>query len=271
MAYVSSALAVSKEARPAHDKRLSIRLRDDGFSFAETTVSGELLALGEAEGRHAQTMTEVGADVKAFFSGIGIKPLGYASAELVVMADEHVWVPDELFVPTSARQYLKVAGGRGATAMTCECKSIGSTSVYAANEPLVRAFKVAVPGLVVVNQHAKLVQLLPRAASHPMLVTHWRSGWVDIAAFRGGHYVYGNALRFGSEAEALFHTLEVMKACKIEGERAELLMCGDVDRERYLRFRPYFPTAGLCSGNVNKPSDPDFRTLPTYRNALILI
>ena len=236
------------------------------------TDSGVLLTFGEAEGMHAGSMTGVMADVKAFFASAGIRPLGYRSMELVVLSNESVWVPDELYSAAANRQYLKLVGSEAITLMSAPCKALASTAVFAASDAMAMAFKVALPGLTVINQHVKLasIGLEKRSVDHPLLLTLWRDKVVDFAAFRDGRYVYGNTIPFKDDSEALFHTIEVLKSYNLENVNAELLMCGDVDRDRFALLRPYFPTASLYTGLHTSYLNAAFKTLHTYKNALIL-
>lgn len=231
-----------------------------------------LLTFGEAEGMHAGSMTGVMADVKTFFQSTGIQPLGYRSMELVVLSNESVWVPDELYSSAANRQYLKLAGSEAITLMTAPCKALASTAVFSASDAMAMAFKVALPGLTVVNQHVKLasIGLEKRSATHPLLLTLWRERVIDFAAYRDGRYVYGNTIPFKNDSEALFHVVEVLKSYGLENANAELLMCGDVDRDRFALLRPYFPVASLYTGVHTSYINPAFKTLHTYRNALIL-
>jgi hypothetical protein len=270
--YRSKTLIVTNNAFAPAEKKLSICLRPNGFSFSELTATGVLLTFGDAEGEHAASMTGVMADVKAFFASVGIRPLGYGSIQLVVISDESVWVPDELYAATSNRHYLKLAGSMALSALTAPCKALASTAVFTANEALTMAFKVAFPGLKVVNQHVKLASsnIERRSASHGVLLAHWREHAVDYAAYKGGRYVYGNTIPYGTDSEALFHTVEVMKSYGLEGADSELLLCGEVGRERFALLRPYFPTVTLYTGTHTSYLNPEFKTLHTYRNALIL-
>lgn len=270
--YRCKTLIVTEKEFPTSEKRLSICLRSNGFSFSEVTLAGVLLTFGEAEGIHASSMTGIMADVKAFFASVGIRPLGYASMELVVLSNDSVWVPDELYAPAANRQYLKLVGSAAVTVMATPCKALASTAVYVASESLATAFKVAMPGLAVVNQHVKLatIGLERRSAQHPVLLAHWREGVIDFAAFRDGRYIYGNTVPFSSDSEAQFHTVEVLKSFGLENADTELLMCGDVGRERFALLRPYFPAASLYTGTHTSYLNPAFKALHTYRNALIL-
>ena len=270
--YNCKTLIVTEKEFAFSEKRLSICLRPNGFSFSEVTLSGVLLTFGEAEGCHAATMTGVMADVKAFFSSVGIRPLGYAGMELVVMSDESVWVPDELYSPSAHRQYLKLAGSEAASILASPCKALSSTAVYVAPDAVVTAFKVALPGLTVVNQHVKLASmgLEKRSVEHPLLLTHWREKVIDFAAYRDGRYIFGNTIPFANDNDAQFHAIEVLKSFDLENADTELLMCGEVGRERFALLRPYFPVASLFTGTHSSYLNPAFKTLHTYRNALIL-
>ena len=270
MPYSCKSLLKTDNGLASREKRLSICLGANGFSFAEVTPAGQLLTFGEAEGRHAATMTEVMNDLKALFAAAGIRPWGNTTAELIVLSDTNVWVPDELYTATANRKYLKLVGGDADAIMTCQSKALASTALFAADEQIVTAFKVAIPGVQVINQHVKMASLAPRSASHPVLLSHWREGRVDLAAFRDGRYLYGNTFSFADADEALYHVVDVMKTYALESNATELLMCGDVDRDRYAQFRPYFPQVTLFEGNL-QPLAPEFRRLHTYRYALVLM
>lgn len=273
MPYIKKTLITTEACDAVHDKRLSISLTADGFSFSELSAQGDLLAFGEAVGGHAVSMTDATRDIKTFFAQVGVKPLGFRSMELMVLSDENVWVPDEVFTPTAVRQYLKVVGGEGRQVMTAPCRQLASTAVFSADEGLATAFKVALPSLKVINQHVKMASIPALGASHPVLLSHWRSvaneGRVDLAAFVDGRYVYGNTVCFTDESALRFQMLEVVRTFGLERPDTELLMCGDVDRERFSRFRPYFPKTTLYTGRCRAGAE--FRQLHTYRHALILL
>ena len=269
--YACKTLIGTTNELASREKRLSICLGANGFSFTEATPGGELLTFGEAEGRHAATMTSVMADVKAFFAAAGIRPLGYAAMELIVLSDESTWVPDELYSSFSNRNYLRLVGSTPDMLMTCHSRALASTAVFAANEQVVTAFKVAMPGVAVMHQHAKMAQLAPRCSTHPVLLAFWRQGRVDVAAFREGRYLYGNTLRFANDNEAVYHLVEVMKTHGLEEPTTELLLCGDVDRDRYTMLRPYFPATTLFNGTFSRDRSPELRSLHAYRHALIMM
>ena len=271
MSYTCKTLITTDSEVASREKRLSICLGANGFSFSEMTAGGCLLTFGEVEGSHAKSITELMSDVKNLFASVGIRPLGYASTELILFSDESVWVPDELFTSTATRKYLRLMGSEPATVMTCRYAPLSSTAVFSGDELLATAFKVAMPGLSVINQHVKMAQLAPRCSGRTVLLTHWREGRVDVAAFDGTRYLYGNTLCFHGDNEAVYHIVDVMKSFGLENGNTELLMCGDVSRERYAVARPYFPKVSLFNGTATQFSNPEFGRLHTYRHALILM
>lgn len=271
MSYSCKTKITTANSFAPYEKKISICLTPNGFSFSEATVNGKLLAFGEAEGLHAQTMTGVVADVKAFFSSFGIQPFGYSVLELIAVSNESVWVPDELYLAGNNRQYLRLVGGKSATTIATTCKSIGSTAVYGVNDMLTTAFKVAIPGLVLMNQHVKLTsaELCRRSSNHPVVLLYRRNGYIDIAAYREGRYRYSNSLPVSNDKDALFHTLEMVKLYDMEDPATEMLLCGDVDRDSFAMFRPYFPKITLFSGFFT--ADSAFAKLHTYRYVYVLI
>ena len=271
MPYSCKTLIKTDQELASREKRLSICLGANGFSFTETSTAGILLSFGEVEGKHAETMTEVMKDLKSFFASAGIRPLGYASSELIVLTDESVWVPDELYSSFNMRKYLKLMGSEPTMVMTCHSQSLASTSVFAATEHVVMAFKVVMPGVVVLNQHAKFAQIAPQSAHRQLLLSHWRKGRVDVAAFCDERYLFGNTLAFDNCDEAIYHIVDVMKSFNLESSATELLMCGDVNRELFSQARPYFPHVTLFNGTAKQSSNPQLQQLHTYRYALILM
>lgn len=268
MPYITKTLITSEGCDASREKRLSICLLADGFSFAQLSPSGELLSFGEVEGGHEPGMTDVTRNLKSYFAEVGIRPLTFSRMQLTVFSNDNAWVPDEIYQPGSNRQYMKIVGGSGQGLMTAQCRAIASTAVFSASDQLATAFKVAMPGLTVANQHVRLASLASQFAGAPVLISHWREGHVDLAAYRDGRYVYGNTFAFTDESTALFHLVDVMKTYGLECDGMRLLMCGDVSRERFNGLRPYFPTVSLFNGNarLNGP----FRTFHAYRHALLL-
>ena len=272
MPYSCKTLITSANELAPREKRLSICLGADGFSFAETSTAGALVSFAVYAGPHANSINQVMTDVKSVFASLGIRPFSFSASDLIVISDENVWVPDELYTATANRKYMElVAGSNDRQLMSAHSTALASTAVFSTDEHLVTAFKVALPGINVMNQHLKMARLAPLSADHPVVLSHWREGRVDLAAFSEGHYLYGNTLTFANANEALYRVVDVVKCFGLESPATELLMCGDVDRERYAQFRPYFPKVTLFNGTVSHSLNPEFKRVHAYRHALILM
>lgn len=269
MPYSSRNLVIAPERDAVHDKRLSICLAADGFSYAELSAQGELLAYGEADGGHSRQMTDATRYIRQFFSDAGIRPLGFRRMELIVCSDECAWVPDEVYNTASGRACLRLVGGNGANVLAAQCREIASTAVFAADDVLTTAFKVALPGLTVTNQHVRMFSCAKLSGGRSLLLTHWRNGHVDIAAFRDGRYLYGNTLSYTEEGPLAYQLVEIVRTFGLEASRTVMLMCGDVDRQRFAMLRPFFPKVELFTGTA-KLGD-TFKTFHSYRHALLLI
>ena len=269
--YHCNTLITTDKEFASREKRISICLGANGFSFTETTTGNLLLTFGIVEGTHGSTMTDVMADIKALFASLHINPLGYASSELIVLSDENVWVPDELYTLTAVRQYFHLTGAEPLSIMNCHSAPLASTMLFSANEHVTTAFKVIMPGLKVMNQHLKMSQLDRQKHPKPLLLTHWREGRVDVAAFSAERYLYGNTLSFANTDEAVFRIVDVMKSHQLETPDTEVLLCGNVDRDIYAAARPYFPKVSLFSGTPMQFLNPQFEQLHTYRHALLLM
>ena len=68
MAYRCKTLIATEGDSSNQEKRLSICLVADGFSFSVTSPDGILYAFGEAEGQHATSITDATRDIKAVFA-----------------------------------------------------------------------------------------------------------------------------------------------------------------------------------------------------------
>lgn len=251
---------------------LALELLADGFAYAVQDAQGTLLSVGRAHGRHAATMTQVMSDVKGFFASVGIPLVGYSRMTLLVTADAAVWVPKELYDPAAGRSYLRAVGGTATSLLSAESTRLNAVSLFSSDERLVTAFKVALPGIVVTNQHVAMAdRLLQRAGKqHATLMLRWDRNGIDMAATKGGHYIFGNRLSFSSKEQAIYLVVEMLRVYGLADEGCEMLLCGDVDRDIFARLQPYFPTASLYTGQHTSLGNAAMKGLHTYRHALIV-
>ncbi|MBR1798467.1 MAG: DUF3822 family protein [Bacteroidales bacterium] len=259
-------------------KKLSICLDAGGFSFSEIDADGQLFTLAVAQGDTSLGMTQQMSAIKSLFQHVGIVPLGYGQMELIVPADRSVWVPDELFDVAMSRTYMarvgatasSTDGGQPLALLTCHDDATASTHLYEADDTRVKAFKVALPGLQVISQHAKMARMPMRqmADKEGLMLLHFRANQVDYAAYRDGRYVFGTTTRRIADGDMLYRTIETKVLLFGKDAETKLMMCGDVGRDTYRCFAPYFSQTTLYRGNVVIADAT--RTVQTHRYALIL-
>lgn len=260
---------------PSYEKRLSICLTPNGFSFSVTTQKGSLLTVGDVSMPMDQPMTALAADIKSFFAEKNISVFGYESTRLIVPTDHFVWLPENLYEAGKERQYLSMVTlpptGVGYYAHRDEHQQ--AYMVFVASTTVVTAFRIAVPGIALFSQHSQLAStcLFEKSSNHPLIVMHLRKGKADFAAFGGGRLLLSNTYEVKNVEDILTRALAIMKEFSLEQPNMELSLCGEVDREIYGALRPYFPNVTLFNGANYRIYNPEFQHLHTYRHALILV
>lgn len=274
MSYKVTTLITTDKAVANDEKRLSICLRSNGFSFSIVTLDRVLLTFGEAEFDFDQPLGTLTQQLKDFFADNGIVTFGLRQMDLVVLSECFVWMPTQLYDTTRDRQYLHTVGSPDVAlgVFHNEVPLLKSHMIFSAPTTVVTAFKVAIPGIDVQCQHSALVnhELLQRSARHPLMLLHVRQGNVDIEAFYGGQLLLSNSYTCPERSELLYRALGVMKQLHLETPDMELTICGEVDRELFGYLQHYFPSVTLHTGGAVTFENPEFQTFPTYRHALLL-
>ena len=267
--YISSGRDV-----PSEEKCLSICLQANGFSFSVVSTSGAWLSFGEVYIGPTPTMTEAVQLIRNRLAEGGVVPVGYHSMELVVLSRYFVMVPDALYEPGNDRQYLKPLAqlSLGTGVYSHHHETLGAQVVFAGDNTLVSAFKIALPGVKVMCQFSKMIgeQLIQRSATHPCMLLHVREGAVDVAVASEGALVFANSFDQHETSEVLFTAINVMKQLHVEGATLETMVCGDVDRARFAEMRRYFPQLTLYCGKEVQVLTAEMAHLPAYKHALIL-
>ncbi|MBR1835202.1 MAG: DUF3822 family protein [Bacteroidales bacterium] len=255
------------------EKRLSICLRSNGFSFSVATVDDLLLTVGDCPFEEGLSAIEAARHV-AKTIGEDEVALGFKQMSLILPTMQSVCVPAHLYDPSADRQYLatvaRVAEGCGI--YHSFSAGLNAYFVFAAPSDVATSFKVTLPGIDVLCQHAVLAEAALRSASsfHPYILLHVREGAADIEAFFNGNLLLSNSYPAGNSEEVLYHALSVMKHLHLETPDMELAICGLVDRTFFSRMQHFFPNVTLYTGKTYTFLNPEFQTLHTYRHTLIL-
>ncbi|MCR4660065.1 MAG: DUF3822 family protein [Bacteroidales bacterium] len=273
MTYSTEALVSAAATATGNETRLSICRKPNGFSFALTS-GNELLTVAEARREGEGSLTDEAAAIKQYFESLGIKIFDLTKTEIVAVTDNFAWVPEELYTQGMEHQYLSLVdpSSVAAAVYTEHNPNLKSRIVFSVNDSLLTAFKIALPGLVVTCQHAKLANQTLASACGPdgMAVLHLRTDKADVAVYNGGRYLMGRTLQVDGVESLIFDVLEIIKTLNVENDRFRLLLCGDVSRESYAAIRPYFASVALYTGRPWTLSTDELRHLHTYRHALIL-
>ncbi len=274
MSYKINSLIASDKEVASYEKRLSICLASNGFSFSISTIHDELLAFGEVECNTAAPMSELIADIKGIMAEAHIQPFGLKEKELVIYSQQFVWVPQHLYDEKKQREYLEALCtiATGCSVNVDYNDAIKAYMVFSADNNIVSAFKIAVPGLKVRCQHSKMANptLLESSDMKSVLFMNIRFGMTDFAVFCNKKLQISNTFSCANWDETLYHALNLTKQFHLEDATMLTAVCGDVDRERFASLRNYFPNVALYTGRQLALTVPEMQHIPTYRHALIL-
>lgn len=276
MSYRTNSLLVSKIELPSNEKKLSICLKPNGFSFSVISVQDVLLAIGEAESDSAFQDDFVGmsAQIRSYFQSIDLFPLGYCEVRLVVPSEYGVWVPAPLYDESHLRHYLNLSGYRNTESglFASYNKCLDSYMVFPFDNSLVSAFKIALPKLVVTNNHDAFVSesLLRWSGTNPIMVLNLRDGYIDIEAFKDGNLLLSATYPVADDRSIVLQSVDVMKRLDLESPDMQLQLCGEVSKEKYTVLRNYFPSVRLYTGRPLRMGMVEMQQVHTYRSAVIL-
>lgn len=257
-----------------YEKRLSICLSSNGFSFSLRSLSDELLAIGDVACNPEAPMVELLTDVKNAFAEMRMPPFGMKETELVVPSSQFVWMPQHLYDDTKKNAYLdalcKVSNGYGVYSDFNE--EIKSYMIFSANNNQVSAFKIALPGLRVRCQHSKMVNsyLLAKSDMRSVLMINVREGESDYCVFCNKKLQMSNTFRCDSIDETIYHALNITKQFHLEDAAMDVYVCGEIDRDKYAKLRPYFNKVALFTGGNLRLTVVEMQHVAAYKYALIL-
>lgn len=274
MSHPVTSIITTGDAVANEESRLSICLRANGFSFSVATLDGTLLTVGDSQSDGWKLDSTAAKHVTQTVMADRDAALGFRQMRLIVPGSQFAWVPQHLFDAAHATQYLHYVAevGEGNGIYHIFSPHLQAYMVFAAPEQLVTAFKVALPGIDVHNQHSTLVTapVLQTSAGHPVILMHVRDGYADIEAMFNSQLLLSNTFAAAEDEELLYHALNVMKRLRLETPDMELKICGNVERNLYARLSRFFPSVTLYTGLPYRFLNPEFETLHTYRHALIL-
>lgn len=258
----------------SHEKRLSICILSNGFSFSVISKKDELLALGDIECDMAAPMSQLLITVKEIFNKLGILTFGLDEVELVVPSRHFVWIPMHLYDEAKNRDYVEAIHklAVGETVFADYNASAGAYLVFVADSNIVSAFRIAIPGLKVRAQHSKLVNAdtLDASQMKSLMVINMRGKESDFAIMVNRKLQLSNSFDCTNLDETLYHAVNINKQMRLDDLPLTVALCGDTDRDGYNRVREFFDSVALYTGRNLSMSNEELRRAPVYRYALIL-
>lgn len=274
MSYLTNTFITNDTVVPSYDKRISICLETNGYSFSITSVHDDLLSFGVVAFDGNPGMTEAVNMVRSVWSEHNITPMDFGSKELVVVSSQAVLVPDELYEPDNDRRYLDplVKMPFGMAAFSDSLDVLKAKAVFAADTNLVAAFKIVMPGLKVRCQYSKLVNqdLMDRSKMRNLMVLYLRQSALDAVVYCNRKLLLANSYPCNNIKDVTFQSVDLMKQLKLDESQLDVLICGAVDPESYGEIRQFFPKVDLYCGRTLSKSTEELQHLHTYRHVLVL-
>jgi hypothetical protein len=274
MSYITNSFISSDKEVPSYDKRISICLEANGFSFSIVSVQNELLTFGAISFEGPLSMSEAVNMIRNIWNEHNVVPFGFHELELVTASRHFVLVPDELYEQGDDRKYLEplVKIPFGLSVFSAHNDDLGAQVVFTADTNLVSAFKIAMPGLKVRCQYNKLVNadLMKRSQMKSVMLLNMRKDSMDVIVYCNRKVQLVNSYASADTQEAIYNAVNVMKQLHLENAQLDVLICGDVDRECFGEMSRFLPNTDLYCGLPLTKSTVELQHLHTYHHALIL-
>lgn len=271
MAYtIKTYIADTAEVSSA-DKKLSISLKPDGFSFTIFAGNRHLLHYCDVALDTNGSIATISADIKSLFADKKISTFGFKEAELIAVTELSSWLPEHLYERGRERQYLSLVGNTksGTTCFSDYSELLKSYVVFTADSTAVSAFKITFPGIRIRCQYSKLVVPEFVQQSDPVMLLNIRHGYCDFVASSGGQLQLSNAYECTSQGDIMYRALNVAKSLGIDNTALTLYLCGDVDKATYDMFIKYFPQVKLYTGHPFTCNNEEFRNIHVYKEVMV--
>ena len=275
MSYKINSFILSDTRIQDIDKKLSICLSANGFSFSETSLGGKLLAIGDVDVEMSKSVAAMLIQLREVFAKLAINPSLFAETEVVEPVSRFAWIPEHLYKKGSERQYLQ---------MVCPLdpkdelkveysEKMQAYCIFVTESPAIPALKILVPKLKHRCQHSVLDEsshIADKSKTRPVIAANLRQGYIDVAVFFEQKLLMSNTLSCTSTSDAEFTLLNVIGNLQLRKDAVEVLLSGDVDKERYQQMRPFFAKLGLNLGRPVTIADDSLRRVHIYKYALTI-
>ncbi|MBP5326726.1 MAG: DUF3822 family protein [Bacteroidales bacterium] len=273
MSYKINSFIASNKDVASNEKRLSICLSSNGFSFSMLHAD-QLIMLCDISCDMKANMAAMMTTIKEVFNEVGLIPYALKETELVVPSGQFVWVPRHLFDEQRQRDCIealsKVPSGYGVFSNLN--LAVGAYMVFTADNSAVSAFKICIPGLKIRCQHDKLLSasVLENSDMKSLLLMNIREGKTDFEVVCNKKLQLSNTFDCANANETLYHALNITKQFHLEDAAMTVAVCGDIDRDSFSLMRGYFADMVLYNGAPLTLTVPEMQHIHLYKYAMIL-
>lgn len=274
MAYKINTFISSDTRIQDGDKKLSICLSANGFSFSVISDSNKLLAIGEVACEASKSLGTAMTNIRGAFAELKINPAFFGEVELIEPVQKFTLVPEHLYKKGEEKALLQtVCEVENARSIVVDySEKMQLYAIFVTENPMVQTFKFIAPKLKHRCQHEKLIEssLLEKSISRPVLALNVNETTFDIAVFAEQQLKMCNTQQGDSKEDAAFALLNATQQLSLKRENIELHISGNVDKNWYDCLRKYFAKVVLNTGRKLVFENEEFYHLHTYRYALTL-
>lgn len=271
--FVNSQTVLENFNSTDYQKKLSICLETNGFSFAVVNEKDTLLAFADIACNYPETLSQVIETIKKVFSDIKIEYMLMDEIELIVPANKHIWIPEHLFDQTKLREYfgLTTALEVKETVFYSFSEKLQAYSLFAYSDTIISAFKVTMPGIKVKSQHAKMLesQLLEKSRMKTNIEIYLRKDYFDVAVFDSKKLLISNTYRYSSVDDVAYYALLLLNQFRLNQDAVEIYLSGKADKNIYACLERFFRKITLYTGKKMEFATNDIYYLHLYQYSML--
>lgn len=257
-----------------YQKKLSICLETNGFSFTIINEKNKMFAFGDVSCAFPETLSQIIVLIKQVFTDLNVEYALMDETELIVSSNKSTWVPESLFDAKHTREYFRVLSPLEVkeTVFHCYSERLEAYSVFAYLDTIVSAFKVAIPGIKVKSQHSKMLEtpLLERSRMKTLVEVYVRKKEFDVAIFSNKTFLFSNTFKYDDKLDIAYFTLLAVKKLNLNQANLELSISGKVDRDMFESMERFFPKVNLYAGSNIVFADNEMYKIPLYQYSMLL-
>jgi len=255
----ASAQFIDRDFKPDSTKnnRLSIQLRLDGFSFAQTdSISNKVLRIEDYQvplmlGEEALYQNEkVNLRLEDFFAETKMNQKDYKSVHLVIDNNYFTLIPSLLFKKEKARDYLAQIHQlpENFIVKTDSLSFMETENVYAIYAPLFYSLSDYFSSMKVRHASTVFIQrmtLQQKKQKGSTVFVEVGKGFMHIIAFDKDKLLFSNTFSFKEKEDFIYFILLVYKQLNFKPESVPLFFSGNIDRSSSLYAIAYQYIASL--------------------------